>query len=183
MSNGAENSPKLETRPPVAIPGKTGRRPWSTQLLREWASVRYPGAPFREQIRLGPTEEHVIGVPISPALEAALSVWNWYADGAIFAPNEVLLIEAKVQPNPSAIGQVLFYRRLMYATRELQPFLAIPFTAVVLFAEEDLEVTRFARDLGVRVEVYTPPWIADYLIQVQFRRRNTGAPGASNSTG
>ena len=166
-------------RPPVAVPGPTGRRPWSTQLLREWASVKYPGVTLREQVRLGPTSAALVGVTVSPALEAALRVENWYADGLLVAPAEVLLIEAKVAPSPSAIGQVLFYQRLMMSTPELQGLLHMPFVAVVLFAERDNDVDRFALQLGCRVEIYTPAWIADYLTQVQFRRRSTLTPGSN----
>lgn len=182
MSTDDSSPPAVTTRPPVAVPGRTGRRPWSTMLLREWAAIKYPGATFREQIRLGPTEESVVGVQINAAFAAMLRNWNWYADGLIVTDSEVLLIEAKVQPNPSAIGQVLFYRQLMISTPELAPLLAMPFQAVALFAESDNEVTRFARGLGVRVETYTPTWIVDYLTQVQFRRRSTPSPGADDAT-
>ena len=58
------------TRSPVSVPGPTGRRPWSTELLREWASKRYPGEVLSEQVRLGPTSSQLSGVAVSPALEA-----------------------------------------------------------------------------------------------------------------
>lgn len=150
-------------------------------LLREWAAVKYPGILLREQVRLGPTEEGVVGVAINPALERALRVWNWYADGLLATPSETLLIEAKVHPDPGAIGQILFYRQLVMTTPGIVDLLGVPLVAVVLFAETDSEVTRFAQQLGVRVETYTPAWIADYLQLVQFRRRST-APGGNNQS-
>ena len=84
------------TRSPVSVPGPTGRRPWSTELLREWASKRYPGEVLSEQVRLGPTSSQLSGVQVSPALEAMLRVNNWYADGLIIRASEVLLIESKM---------------------------------------------------------------------------------------
>ena len=66
----------VPTRSPVAVPGPTGRRPWSTILLREWASMRFPGVHLYEQVRLGPTSAKLIGVEVSPALERALRVEN-----------------------------------------------------------------------------------------------------------
>jgi hypothetical protein len=164
------------TRPPVALPGPTGRRPWSTILLREWAQVKYPGVRLAEQFRLGPTSAKLIGVEVSPALERALRVENWYADGILALANEVLIIEAKVKATPAAVGQVKFYQRLAFSTPELQPLMALPFVPVVLFAEDDTTVSNFCRQEGVRVELYTPPWIADYLTQVQFRNRSTVQP-------
>ena len=175
----AATPPTIEVRPPVATPTKTGRRPWSTMLLREWASNKYPGIYLAEQLRLGPTPVTLLNVTVTPALEAMLRVENWYADGLLITPIEVLLIEAKIAPTPGAISQVLFYQRLAMRTPELAGTLHLPFTPVVLFAEDDAEVTAFARHLGVRVEIFTPSWIGDYLTLVQFRRRLTASPGAN----
>jgi hypothetical protein len=161
----------LETRSPVSVPGKTGRRPWSTLLLREWAATRYPGVRLNEQVRLGPTEAKLVGVDVSPSLERALRVENWYADGILILPDQVLIIEAKVKATPGAVGQVKFYVQQAFATPDLQAFMSIPFNPVVLFAESDEAVNRFCRGEGCRVEIYTPKWIADYLTQVQLRPR------------
>jgi hypothetical protein len=167
----------ITTRPPVAIPG-TRRTPWSTMLLQEWATLRYPGSQLLQQVRLGPTSAHLVNVQVTPALEAMLRVLNWYADGVILLPQEMLIIEAKVWPNPSAVGQVLFYRTLVFSTPAFAGATYLPVTPVVLFAEADDTVTRFANGLGVRVEIHTPQWIADYLTQVQFRTRSTSSGSA-----
>lgn len=167
----------LVQRSPVSIPGPTGRRPWSTQLLREWAALKYPGIVLREQLRLGPTSASLAGVQVDPALEAMLRVENWYADGLLVTPAEILLVEAKVKADPSAVGQVLFYQRQAIRTPALADALHKSIVPVVLFAEMDADVSAFARQLGCRVEIYTPQWIADYLTQVQFRRRSGASTG------
>lgn len=151
-------------------------------LLREWAAKAYPGLPLLEQYRLGPTTAALVGVQVTPGLEAALRVNNWYADGVIYAPNETLLIEAKMKPNPSAVGQALFYLRLLPSTPEhnLKPY--APLVPLVLFAEDDATVRVFAQSLAVRVVTYTPSWVEDYLNQVQFRGRQRAAPQASDAT-
>lgn len=166
----------LVERSPVSIPGPTGRRPWSTQLLREWAALKYPGIVLREQLRLGPTTASLAGVAVDPTLEAMLRVENWYADGLLITPGEILLVEAKVKADPSAVGQVLFYQRQAIRTPELAAQLHKPIIPTVLFGESDADVSSFARAMGCRVEIYTPQWIADYLTQVQFRRRSGPSP-------
>jgi hypothetical protein len=166
-------SAPIVTRSPVAVPGKTGRTPWSTILLQQWAALKYPQYHLYEQMRLGPTSSTLVGVQVSPALEAMLRVNNWYADGVIALPNEVLFVESKMQSTPGAISQVKFYVREGMRTPALQNLMAIPFVPVVLFAESDNDVNMFARQEGVRVEIYTPSWISDYLTQVQFRNRVT----------
>ena len=162
-----------QQRSPVSTPTRTGRRPWSTLLLREYSVRMFPGEQLVEQLRLGPTSSHLVGVTVTPALEAALRVSNWYADGVLFLPDKTLIIEAKIKPNPSAVGQVLFYRRLANRTPVFQSRLNLPIEAAVLFAEADNDVTDYARALGVVVFTFTPMWIADYLQLVQFRARSS----------
>lgn len=161
-----------DAAPVVRGPDQTPQRQrWEKRLLAEWAPMKYPQADIRFNFRLGPTARHLTNQVVTPQLEAMLRVANWYADALIFLPNELLCIEAKVDPLPEAIGQVLFYSRLIYRTpgmSEVNPALIVP---VVLFGEDDPEVTQFAQSLGCRVEIYTPAWIADYLVQRQFRRR------------
>jgi len=173
---GSESASAPITRSPVAVPGKRGRRPWSTILLREWALLRYPGVRLWEQLRLGPTEAKLVGVEVSPALENALRVENWYADGVLILPHEVLIVESKIKATPAAEGQVNFYVERAFATPFLQPYMNLPFQAVLLFGESDPVVENFCRRKGCRVEVYTPQWIADYLTQVQLRPRNPPSP-------
>lgn len=163
-------------RSPVQFPGKSGRRPWSTLLLREFAVRMFPGEQLLEQVRLGPTRSHLVGVTVTPALEAALRVSNWFADGVLCLPDKTLILEAKIKPNPSAVGQVLFYARLAIRTPIFQSRLSLPIQTAVLFAEADPDVTDFARALGVTVFTYTPMWIADYLQLVQFRARSSPPP-------
>ncbi len=181
--------PRLSATPPIVMRptpfpnGKRSRIPASSMLLQEWVTAKYPGAQVFYELRLGPTQKHLVGVEVSPVLEAMLRVANWYADCVIVTPSEGLVIEAKVDPDPSAVGQVLFYRTLIFATPQLAPYQHLQFNPVVLFAEDDSAVTPFARGLGVRVEIYTPPWIATYLVNRQFRNRATPQAGAAIAPG
>jgi hypothetical protein len=142
-------------------------------LLREWAAAKYPGVVLREQLRLGPTESQLAGRTVSPAMQRMLSVYNWYSDGILVLDDQVLCIEAKIRATPAAVSQVEFYLQQMIRTAELQPFMNRPFVPVVLWAVDDPTVSNYARGRGVRVEVYTPSWIEDYLQQVLFRNRST----------
>lgn len=194
----ALQSPEAEAVSTLVLPNQPGapavrgadqtpqRQRWEKRLIEEWAPKKYPGADIRYNFRLGPTQRHLTNQIVTPQLEAMLRVANWYADAIIFLPHELLCIEAKVDPLPEAVGQVLFYSRLIYRTpgmSEVNPALIVP---VVLFGEDDPEVSDFARQQGCRVEIYTPAWIADYLVQRQFRRRlnpqvSTPAPTGETS--
>jgi hypothetical protein len=175
-------APPIVMRPTPFPNGARSRIPASSMLLQEWVTAKYPLARVFYELRLGPTQKHLVGVQVSPVLEAMLRVANWYADAVLVTPTEVLVIEAKVDPDPGAVGQVLFYRSLIYSTPALAGYTTMPVMPVVLFAEDDSGVTPFARGLGCRVEIYTPPWIATYLETRQFRNRSTPSPG-TNTTG
>lgn len=163
---------------PTPFPnGKRSRIRASSMLLQEWITAKYAGAQVFYELRLGPTQKHLAGVQVTPQLEAMLRVANWYADAVVISSTEALVIEAKVDPDPGAVGQVLFYRSLIYSTPALAGFTHLPLMPVVLFAEDDSGVTPFARGLGCRVEIYTPPWIATYLETRQFRNRSSASPG------
>jgi len=174
-------APPIVMRPTPFPNGTRSRIPASSKLLQEWVLLKYPLAQVFYELRLGPTQKHLVGVQVSPVLEAMLRVANWYADSVVVTPTEVLVIEAKVDPDPGAVGQVLFYRSLIYSTPALGGYITMPVMPVVLFAEDDSGVTPFARGLGCRVEIYTPPWIATYLETRQFRNRSTPSPGTINT--
>jgi len=142
-------------------------------LLREWAAAKFPQYHLWEQVRLGPTEAHVAGIVLTPALEAMMRVDNWYCDGVIILPHEVLIIEAKMDPNPGAVGQAMFYLELGFSTPLLESSRNLPMVPVVLFSEDDYGVRRWAQKWGCRVEVYTPSWYPDWLNQVKLRNRST----------
>ena len=165
-----------DTRAPVAMPGPTGRKPWSTMLLREWAGARYPGVPLLEQFRLGPTSSELNGRTVSPAMQRMLSVYNWYADGVMVLDDQVLCIEAKVRATPAAVSQVEFYLHQMIRTEALQKYMNRPFVPVVLWAIDDPAVSNYARNRGVRVEVFTPSWVEEYMTSVLYRTRATNPP-------
>ena len=61
-----------------------------------------------------------------------LRVSNWYGDCVVIAPTEVVVVEAKVDPDPGAVGQVLFYRTLIYSTPSLQAYTTMPVQPVVV---------------------------------------------------
>lgn len=164
---------------PNAIPPGTRRNARAeTQMLHEWVSLHGWQAQAIYELRLGPTSRVLSGVTVSPQLEAMLRVANWYADLIVPTGTELLVVEAKVEPKPSAAGEVLWYSALVRSTPVLAQYSNLPVTPVVLFGEIDAELGTFINSLGVRVEYYTPPWIADYLATRQFRNRSTPLPVA-----
>jgi len=161
---------------PQAIPKSSRLRVNnSTKMLQEWADARYGvGVGFYE-LRLGPTSRAAPGIQLTPALEAALRVTNWYADLIVPTATTLDVIEAKLEPNPSAVGQVLWYSHLVPSTPDLAAYSRLPIRPIVVFGQADAAVTAWARSFGILVELYSPTWLVDYLVRRQV------AHGRSNS--
>lgn len=157
-------------------PGGNAEKLGHTRLLKEWAATQpWDAEPIRE-LRLGPTTQSAPGVTLTPAVEAMLRVANWYADLVGPRAGQLWVVEAKLQPDPGAIGQVLFYSRLIMSTPALKPLWGLPIRPVVLFGCDDRDVRNFAQSLGVIVEVFTPSWYEAYCITRRFRRRMESQP-------
>ena len=151
--------------------GPRRRAQVSTALLHEWAMMQPWDQPPIYELRLGPTVQTTVDVPLTPQLEAMLRRNNWYADLVGVMPGAIWVVESKVDPNPSAVGQALFYSRLVMQTPQLRPLVNRPIQPVVLFASHDEEVDSFAQSLGVLVEVFTPSWYPEYLTTKRFSLR------------
>src|SRR5260370_38980433 len=109
-------APPIVMRPTPFPNGKRSRIRASSMLLQEWITAKYPLAQVFYELRLGPTQKHLLGVQVSPQLEAMLRVANWYADAVAITPTEALVIQPKADPDPGTVGQVLYYRTLIYST-------------------------------------------------------------------
>lgn len=157
---------------PTAIPNGARRRvPASTKLLHEWITLTHPHDQVFYELKLGPTVGHVAGVELNPKLTAMLRVTNWYADATIVTPDEIQVVEAKVAPQAGAISQLEHYRDLVLETPMLHEFPNRAVAMVLLFGFGDSAIVPRAQNRGIRVEIFTPAWLHEYLITRNFHRR------------
>lgn len=175
--------PSLTITPTAIPPGARRRAQQSTTLLHEWSEMQvWTRQPLYEE-RLGPTVQLTVGQHVTPALEAMLRRSNWYADLIAYPPGAIWVVESKMDPDPGAIGQALFYARLVMQTPALRERVTAPILPVVLFAVDDSDVRSFAAQQGVSMHVYTPPWYEDYLVTTRYRRRLPPSSSPSNAPG
>ncbi len=155
-------------------PPQTRTRPQQQQrerrLLAEWLARRYPHDRVQQQVRLGAITPTIGTDGLSPGELAALGVFRRYADALIFLADRLILVEASIPPHPGYISQLALYRHLLPLTPELIAFRALPVEMVYLVAIEDPVVTALARDAGIKVEVFRPAWVLDYLAERAGRR-------------
>ncbi|MDI6721338.1 MAG: hypothetical protein QMD85_03040 [Candidatus Aenigmarchaeota archaeon] len=66
------------------------------------------------------------------------------------AAGRINIIEAKLRPDPSAIGQLELYSQLIRETPEFSAYADYAVQLISLNAMEDLEVRRFAESKGIK---------------------------------
>lgn len=157
---------------PGGVPDTPRRRiQASTRLLHEWSILQPWSEPPTYELRLGPTRLTANAPTITPAVERMLRLFNRYADMIGVTSAEIQVIECKVVSEPGAISQLQHYLDLAYATPLLQSYPGRRFQGVLLFAVDDPIVHQRAAALGLRVIIFTPPWVQDYLNLKYFRRQ------------
>jgi hypothetical protein len=159
---------------PGGVPDGVRRRtPASTRLLHEW-SINQPWiTPPDYELRLGPTPLTTQLSGLTPGMQALLRNSNRYADLVGITDKEIQVVEAKMIADPGAVSQVLHYRDLVYATPLLQQYTARVVQPVLLWAVDDAIVHKTAVRQGIRVIVFTPSWVAEYLQRSFLRGRGS----------
>lgn len=172
---------KVTISPTAITPGPRRATQASTRLLHEWAVMQpWDQQPFYE-LRLGQTKQHTNGLALTPELEEMLRNSNWYADLVGPSQGVLLVIEAKIVASPAAIGQLEHYVQLVWSTPKLREFLNRPIVPVLLCAVDDSMIHQSAMNKGIRIEVFSPPWIQEYLKTKHFRRRFSNPSGESET--
>lgn len=138
-------------------------------LLSEWAATQPWDAPPIYELRLGPTPLDASGAPVSPRVANMLMRANRYAD--LIGPIHpyLLVVECKVVADPQAISQLQHYVNLVYASPIWSQYPGYVIQPVLLWAVDDPIVSQMAIAAGIRVVVYTPSWVANYL-ETKFYR-------------
>jgi len=151
----------------------------STRLLHEWSVMQPWDTPPIYELRLGPTPLSANADNITPNVEAMLRVFNRYADMIGITPTEIQVIECKMVAEPGSISQLQHYVDLVHYTPLIQQYSGRIVQPVLLFAVDDPIIHQKANAVGIRVEIFTPSWVNDYLNIKYFRRQRVISSGAS----
>jgi len=89
----------------------------------------------------------------------------------VIMPDRLILIEAKIRPNPGVISQLELYEHLLPFTPELAEHKRKPIEKVLLCAINDPVVTSMARNRGIKVVQFRPPWVDEYMKIIFPRER------------
>jgi len=149
-------------------------RQWQPRELRmvaEFLAQEYPDAAYLSHVRLGRIQPRLEGTYISDEEARMLGVFRRWADAIVLLPDRLVLIEAAIRPEPGDISRLELYERLIPNTPELQEHVGKPIEKILLYAMPDDLLLTMAREHGIIVRYFRPPWIEGYLAELYPRER------------
>ena len=142
---------------------KRNWQPREMLMVSEYLVKYYAKWPYKMRVRLGSIPQELVREGMSwPELRAA-GVWRRYADAVVIKPKQLIIIEAAIKPNAGDISQLQLYKELLPHTPELEPYGNRPIALELVYAMEDPIVLKMARKAKIRVVLYRPDWLDEYL--------------------
>jgi len=92
--------------------------------------------------------------------------WRFWIDAVVILSDRMVLLEGKIRKPAEGLGQLLMYKALLPETPELSPYVRLPVEMILVTPRPDPRVIGVAASLGVKVEIWTKPWVQDYLRSV-----------------
>jgi len=82
----------------------------------------------------------------------------------------VIIIEAKIRPDPGAISQLKLYGQLFPKTPEFKQLKHLPVKLMLVVAYHDPEVEELCKREGIEYRFFSPPWVKLYWKEKLERR-------------
>lgn len=145
---------------------KRDKRNWEPReqrLVSEFVAEFYGEHESRTHVHLGSIPERLRGKFAKGEDLGPLTPLMRWADALVFMPDHVVLIEAKILPQPGVISQLLLYEELIPKSQHLGEHKDKPVEKRLVCAIEDPLISELARRSGIRVIIYRPKWIDAYL--------------------
>ena len=144
-------------------------QPREMLMVSEWLAETYPNNEYRTRVKLGKIEPRISSDGLTPSERRQIGVHRRWADAIVLLDDRVILIEAKIRPQPGVISQLELYAMLLPHTPELGKHAKLPVEMVLLYAIEDELINMLARTKGIRCIPYQPAWLDDYLDELYPR--------------
>lgn len=144
--------------------------------MSEWTRLVFPRAHVKENVRLGTYHHALAGANPTEAELRALGSARRMVDALVFEPDALHLVEGKIRNPPVALVELEMYERLVPLTPELKGVRHLPIRKHLVWVIPDPVVEKMARDRGILVHVYHPPWVDEYLELLRPRERRPVQP-------
>ncbi|MGH7479730.1 MAG: hypothetical protein ACREJ8_09130 [Candidatus Methylomirabilales bacterium] len=137
------------------------------RLLSEFLVTFFPNERIINRVRLGTPPMLPGNVKLDQAEKNLLKRFSRWADALVVRKQDLILIEAEILPTPGIISTLELYARLLQSDEDFKDILHLPLRKMLVWAFEDPVLARIAREAGLEVRIFSPPWVAEEL-----RRRN-----------
>ena len=133
------------------------------RLISEWALERYPKDRRILSCPLGAIETELVA-RVGQVRAVKLSrPWRLEVDVIIPTDSRLIVAEAKIFRPRDGIGDLLVYRPQIPKTPELAQYRALPIELVLVAPWDSDYIRGMCEDVGVRLDVFGPSWVADYI--------------------
>jgi len=133
------------------------------RYIPEYVNEKYPSrVTVFYNMAVGPAPEALYAMHPEIPLEN-FRRWRFWIDAVVILSDRMVLLEGKIRKPAEGLGQLLLYRALLPQTPELSPYARLPVEMVLVTPRPDPRVIGVAAALGVKVEIWTKPWVQDYL--------------------
>jgi len=128
-------------------------REW--KLVYEYLITKYPNKLQWRRVRVGPLLKN----------EKLYGVLRRWVDAIVYDHEEdlIIIIEAKMKPEPGALSQLELYRKLFPQTPEFELYKDKPIKLVFLTTMLDKELKALAKEKGIDYVVFKPKWVEEYF--------------------
>lgn len=137
--------------------------PREERLLGEFLAQFHPTDRIITRVRLGSPPIGPTPVPLEPQEVKLLKAFSRWADALVIREAEVILIEAEILPSPGIISTLELYARLFRADPEYASLRSHTLRLMLLWAFRDPVLEQIAREAGIEVRIFDPPWVGEAL--------------------
>ena len=137
------------------------------RYVAEWVIENYPYAEVFFNLRLGPVPAEVAAAFPGVDADRYARVWKKSCDAVVITADEMILIEGELRRPLLALGELLIYRDLLSTTPELRAYSNRRVRTVLLCPVEDPTLDVTLTEHKIEKAVYRPPWVNEYLREVQ----------------
>lgn len=152
-------------------------QPIESRYVAEWVARQPGNAIWSLRVPLGNPIEGMEGSkPTRRTLKIARP-WRQEVDALGVFSNKLVLVEAKVNRFGPGVWQLNGYEKAIRRTPELEQYSNLPIEKVLIVPHVPSNLRDAAEDEDIRLEVYRPAWVEDYLESLQqyhtpeYRRR------------
>jgi len=140
------------------------------RYVAEYVAMRFPGDVVSFNVRLFTDPDVSIPGLSAESTLRLISRSGLFVDAIIHRGSDVILIEAKVEMESQALGQLLIYKELIQKTPGFDHLLPEDISLLMVSPITKPWIDPVLRKYGVMVDHWSPDWIVGYLAELKVKR-------------